>query len=72
VAQVRDETSRYVQALASLGVGEHGEFMVQGPLAMDGYRDLELTQEAFRGGWLHTGDVAVRDPDGFLRSPKSR
>jgi fatty-acyl-CoA synthase len=47
--------------------GEPGEICVQGPLVMDGYRDPELTKEAFRGGWLHTGDVAIRDPDGFLR-----
>lgn len=47
--------------------GEPGEICVQGPLVMDGYRDAELTEEAFRGGWLHTGDVAIRDSDGFLR-----
>lgn len=47
--------------------GEPGEIVVQGPLVMDGYRDPELTEQAFEGGWLHTGDVAVRDPDGFLR-----
>jgi fatty-acyl-CoA synthase len=48
--------------------GEPGEICVQGPLVMDGYRDSpELTAEAFKGDWLHTGDVAVRDPGGFLR-----
>ena len=48
--------------------GEPGEICVRGPLVMDGYlnRD-ELNRETFAGGWLHTGDVAVRDPDGFLR-----
>jgi fatty-acyl-CoA synthase len=48
--------------------GEPGEICVRGPLVMDGYRDNdELTAETFRGGWHHTGDVAVRDPGGFLR-----
>ena len=48
--------------------GEPGEICVQGPLVMDGYRDNpEQTAEALKGGWLHTGDVAVRDPGGFLR-----
>ncbi|MCX7864637.1 MAG: AMP-binding protein, partial [Novosphingobium sp.] len=47
--------------------GEPGEICVQGPLVMDGYHDPALNEEAFRGGWLHTGDVAIRDPDGFLR-----
>lgn len=48
--------------------GEPGEICVRGQLVMDGYlnRD-ELTNETFAGGWLHTGDVAVKDPDGFLR-----
>jgi fatty-acyl-CoA synthase len=48
--------------------GEAGEICVQGPLVMDGYRNNpELTAETFRGGWLHTGDVAVRDAGGYLR-----
>ncbi len=47
--------------------GEPGEIVAQGPLVMNGYLDEELNKEVFKGGWLHTGDVAVRDPDGFLR-----
>ncbi|MCK8782897.1 AMP-binding protein [Roseomonas sp. NAR14] len=47
--------------------GEPGELCVQGRLVMDGYwkRPAE-TAEALRGGWLHTGDVARRDADGYL------
>jgi fatty-acyl-CoA synthase len=48
--------------------GEPGELCVRGPLVMTGYRNApELNTAVFAGGWLHTGDVAVKDPDGFLR-----
>ncbi|NML92682.1 AMP-binding protein [Novosphingobium olei] len=48
--------------------GEPGEICVRGPLVMDGYLDREeQNRETLAGGWLHTGDVAVKDPDGFLR-----
>lgn len=48
--------------------GEPGEICIRGPLVMNGYRDNpSLTAEAFSGGWLHSGDVAIRDPGGFLR-----
>jgi fatty-acyl-CoA synthase len=47
--------------------GAAGEICVRGPLLMDGYLDdPAATAAAFRDGWLRTGDVAVRDPDGFL------
>lgn len=44
-----------------------GEIMVRGNLVMAGYLDNpEATEKAFGGGWFHTGDVAVRHPDGRI------
>jgi len=46
--------------------GEPGEICVAGPLLADGYWNLpDETAATFRDGWLHTGDVAREDEDGF-------
>ena len=46
--------------------GEPGEICVAGPLLAAGYwNQPEATAEAFRNGWLRTGDVARADRDGF-------
>jgi len=45
-----------------------GELLVRGPNVFTGYHGLpEATAEAARGGWLHTGDIAERDVDGYYR-----
>jgi len=44
-----------------------GELMVRGNTVMKGYlKNPDATDEAFRGGWLHTGDLAVLHPDGYV------
>lgn len=46
--------------------GERGELLVKGPGVTPGYWQLpEVTAASFTDGWLHTGDVALRDADGF-------
>ncbi|MCL5971938.1 MAG: AMP-binding protein [Firmicutes bacterium] len=50
-----------------LGFNNTGEIVMQSPTEMTGYyRDAEATAAAFRGGWLHTGDVGRMDAEGFL------
>jgi fatty-acyl-CoA synthase len=51
----------------SVAAGERGEIVVRGPKVFKGYwRDPDATAAAFAGGWFHTGDIGVRDDDGYL------
>ncbi len=45
-----------------------GEIMFRGNIVMKGYlKNPEATAESFAGGWFHTGDLAVVEPDGYVR-----
>ncbi|WP_175945574.1 acyl-CoA synthetase [Caballeronia sp. BCC1704] len=45
-----------------------GEIMFRGNITMKGYlKNASATEEAFRGGWFHSGDLAVMYPDGYVR-----
>ncbi len=53
---------------ASVEDGEVGELVIRGPQVMLGYwDDPQATRDAVRMRWLHTGDLAVKEPDGFYR-----
>ncbi|MBU4278298.1 MAG: o-succinylbenzoate--CoA ligase [Proteobacteria bacterium] len=52
---------------AELPRGEVGELLLRGPNVMQGYWNRpEANEEAFSGGWFHTGDLARMDDQGFL------
>jgi fatty-acyl-CoA synthase len=45
-----------------------GEIMFRGNIVMKGYlKNPDASTEAFRGGWFHTGDLAVMQPDGYVK-----
>jgi fatty-acyl-CoA synthase len=45
-----------------------GEIFFRGNITMKGYlKNPTATEEAFRGGWFHTGDLAVVYPDGYVK-----
>jgi len=45
-----------------------GEVMFRGNLTMKGYlKNERATEEAFAGGWFHTGDLGVVQPDGYVK-----
>ena len=45
-----------------------GEIMIRGNVVMKGYfKDKDATEKAMKGGWFHTGDLAVMHPDGYVK-----
>lgn len=48
-------------------IGVEGELVIQGPQVMKGYHQRpDATAETIRDGWLHTGDIAKMDEDGYF------
>ena len=48
--------------------GESGELWIRGPSVFKGYwQNAEASEKAFTDGWFRTGDIAIRDEDGYLR-----
>src|SRR6185436_20048558 len=49
-------------------IADNGELLARSQANMEGYyKEPELTAQALRDGWLHTGDTAVIDDEGFIK-----
>lgn len=56
--------------LRPVSAGEVGELPIQAPTTFAGYWNrAEESAGVFRSGWLMTGDMAYKDPDGYCSSP---
>ena len=71
-ARLRPETVGFAAPVVDLKLGEMagdaGELLIRGPNIVKGYwQKPEATAEAFAGGWLHSGDLARIDPEGFVQ-----
>jgi len=57
----------HLETGADVSVGEVGELVIRGPQVMKGYWNRpDETARAMAGGWLHTGDVARMDDEGYF------
>lgn len=67
---VSDTEARIVDIVdgnTNVPVGETGELLVKGPQVMKGYwNNPEETAQTLAGGWLHTGDIAKMDDEGYF------
>jgi fatty-acyl-CoA synthase len=63
----RDSLKLPTDQWRDVALGEKGEIVVRGPIAMLGYWNRpEATSETLRGEWLRTGDLATIDAEGFI------
>ena len=63
---VNHDNGAVSDSLVDLPDGEVGELIIRGPQVMLGYWNSEASSEAIKEGWLHTGDLAVREKDGYF------
>lgn len=55
------------EQMNDVAVGEIGEIVYRGPTIMkEYYNNPKATEEAFRGGWFHSGDLVTMDEEGFI------
>jgi fatty-acyl-CoA synthase len=64
---VNVETRIVDEDMNDVAVGTQGEIVHRSPQLLSGYwRQPELSVDAFKGGWFHSGDVGIADDDGYL------